>query len=139
MAKRFTDPVVKSVFVNYPKDVRTGLMALREIILEAGTSATETGGVIETLKWGQPAYLPKRPRIGSTVRIDALKAEPGRYAMFYHCQSRLGDMFKQHYPKTFDYDGKRALKFTAGDKLPDEAIRHCAQLALTYHLHKKAL
>lgn len=139
MPKRFSDPAVKSVFAAYPKDVKRGLMRLRDIILSTAATLPETGGVIETLKWGQPSYLPKRNRVGSTLRIDAIKGQPGKYAMYYHCQSRLAEMFKEHYPQTFDYDGKRAIIFDAGDDLPEDELKHCAAMALTYHMHKRSV
>jgi hypothetical protein len=49
------------------------------------------------LKWGQPAYLTGKPKTGSTIRIDAFGGRDERYAMFFHCQSRLAESFRVLY------------------------------------------
>ncbi len=92
------------------------------------------GGLEETLKWGQPAYLPAKPRTGSTVRIGPIKDDPDRYALFVHCQTTLIDDFRQLYEDRFSFVGNRALAFPHGEPLPRPALRHCISLALTYHL-----
>jgi hypothetical protein len=80
----FSDPAVAKVFAAYPSALRPALLALRGLIFEAADAQLGTGGLIETLKWGQPAYLPVKPRTGTTVRIDAVKSDPERYAAYFH-------------------------------------------------------
>ena len=53
--------------------------------------------------------------------------------MFFHCQSRLVESFRFLYPQTFTFEGKRALLFGLRDKIPEDELRHCIALALTYH------
>ena len=129
----FSDGQVDAVFAGYAEPVRTRLLALRELIFD---TAAETGGVgrlVETLKWGQPAYLTERPRTGSTLRIDALKGTVTGYAMFVHCQTTLVSTYREIYPDIFRFDGNRALLFSADTPVPEDPLKHCIALALTYH------
>ncbi len=131
----FEDPAVKAVFETWAPERRRDLLALRALILKA--EAETAGGIIETLKWGQPSYLPGKLRTGSTVRIDILKDDPDHYAMFFHCQTSLVSTFRDIYPDEFAYQGNRAVLLRHGDAIPQDAVKHCAALALTYHLNRK--
>jgi hypothetical protein len=125
-------PEVRAVFDALPHDQREALLLLRRLILQAAAEA-DVGELLETLKWGDPAYLPKRPRVGTTVRINALKGSTDRYAMYVHCQTTLMDQYRLLYPETFAFDGQRALLFSVSEPVPEAALRHCIALALTYH------
>ena len=133
----FEDPAVENAFESFPEDVRSGIMQLRDLILDTGAKTEGVGAVVETLKWGQPAYLPARPRTGSTVRIGMAGKQTGRYAMFFHCQTNLVRTFREIYPDAFAFEGNRALVFEGDRPLPREALSHCIAMALTYHLNKK--
>jgi hypothetical protein len=128
----FSDPAVAKIFAAYPPALRPALLALRSLILDVADAQLGKGGLIETLKWGQPAYLPVKPRTGTTVRIDAVKSDPDRYAAYFHCQTTLIDSFRELYPDELTVEGNRALLFARGDKLPRAALKHCIGLALTY-------
>ena len=129
----FADPSVEAAFQRYPPPLRKALLDLRRLIFAVAAETAGVGTLVETLKWGQPAYLTERPRTGSTIRIDGLKGRPDGYALFFHCQTTLVPTFRELYPELFDFDGKRALHFTLADKLPEAALKHCIALALTYH------
>ena len=133
--KRFADPAVAAVFKAYPAALRRRLMALRELVFDVAARIEGVGALTETLKWGQPSYLTRETRSGSTVRIDRLKTGDG-YAIYFHCQSGLVPKFRELYPQAFRFEGKRALLFTAEARLPLRALRHCIGLALTHHLRK---
>ena len=128
----FADPAVKAVFDAYPARVRAPLLKLRALILAAAKETAGVGALKETLKWGQPAYLPVKPRTGTTVRIDALKNGDG-YAAFFHCQTTLVSSFRERYGARFSYEGNRALVFPVDRKIPEKALKHCFAMALTYH------
>lgn len=136
MSHRFFDPSVKAVFDAYPQAIRDALLHLREVVLDTADQTLGAGAVLETLKWRQPAYRPARPNIGTTVRIDARKDDPQAYSLYFHCQSRLADEFRQHYTGVFRYEGDRAFIFLLGDEIPWVELRHCIGLALTYHTRK---
>ena len=114
-------------------------MALRGLIYSVADTNDDIGAIIETLKWGQPAYLPKRAGRGTTIRIDALKNSVDRYAMYFHCQTSLVVDFRERYGDLFAYETNRALLFSTGRKPPEKALRHCIALALTYHLRSKQM
>ena len=134
--KRFADRAVTSVFKAYPADLRRRLMTLRELVFETAVGIEGVGALNETLKWGQPSYLTAETGSGTTVRIDRLKKSDG-YAIYFHCQSGLVGQFKELYPDTFRFEGKRAIVFDLKDSVPKRALAHCIGLALTHHLRKK--
>lgn len=121
-----------------PAAVRGALHDLRSLILEAAAARPEVGDLVETLKWSEPAYLPKKPRIGTTVRMNALKGSDTEVALYFHCQTTLVEEFRALYPERCAFEGNRALIMAVDKPLPADAIRHCVQRALTYHLAKRA-
>jgi Domain of unknown function (DU1801) len=131
-----SDPAVDEVFEAYPKPVKTKLLALRRLIFDTAKATEGVGALEEALKWGQPSYLTTESKSGSTVRIDQVKAEPGQYAVYFHCQTNLVETFRELYPE-LNYSGNRAILLDAADKLPEAELRHCVGLALTYHLGKR--
>lgn len=135
--KRFGDPRVAATFKAYPPDVRARLMALRATIFEVAAATPGVGKLTETLKWGQPSYLTEETGSGTTVRIDRLKGGTGGHAVYFHCQSGLVGQFRELYPDTFAYDGKRAITFGPDDRPSLVALKHCLALALTHHLRAK--
>ena len=131
----FQSPEVASVFAAYPPALREGLLRLRALIFETAQATEGVGTLEETLKWGQPSYLTPS-KSGTTIRIDAVKPEPGRYALYVHCQTDLVTAFREMYGDALTCEGNRAVLFDEGDALPEDALRHCIAMALTYHLRK---
>lgn len=127
---------VAALFRGYPSGVARKLMDLRRLIFDVAAGTAGVGEIEETLKWGQPSYLTARSGSGSTIRIDRVRARPGRYAMYFHCRTTLVDTFRHLYPSTFRYEGNRAILFDENEKVPVAALRQCISLALTYHLTK---
>ncbi len=108
-------------------------MFLRSLIFEVYDSLESVEHMEETLKWGEPSYLSEH---GSTIRIDWKKAKPTQYAMYFNCKSALVPTFKEVYGSTFNYEGSRAIIFDSSQDVPVKELKHCIQLALTYHLVK---
>lgn len=127
---------VAALFASYPKPLRTRLEALRRLILDTARTTTGVGALEETLKWGQPSYLTAETGSGSTIRIDRVKSEPGRYALYVHCQTDLIATFRELYPE-LTYGGNRCILLDCSAAPPEEALRHCIALALTYHRSKR--
>lgn len=134
----FSNPSVAAAFAAFPDALRPRLLALRDLILETARATRGVGAIAETLKWGEPAYLPKAPRVGTTLRINALKGSRDRYAIYFNCRTSLVESFRELYPDRFSFLGNRAIVFAIGDRLPRQALRHCIALALTYHLDSRA-
>ncbi len=111
-------------------------MALRELVLATAARTEGVGEIEETLKWGQPSYLTTQSRSGTNIRIDSLKSDPDRYALFVHCQTNLIETFRELYPQELAFDGKRAILFSIDNDPDVKILSHCISLAQTYHLNK---
>jgi Domain of unknown function (DU1801) len=135
---KFKDARVAAIFRTYPAPLRARLMVLRDLVFDVAAKTTGVGALQETLKWGQPSYLTAETGSGTTIRIDRVKANEGRCAMYFHCQSGLVETFRELYPDSFVFEGQRAIVFEATDRVPVRALRHCIGLALTHHLRKKS-
>lgn len=120
-----------------PDDLRPTLLALRDLILETAAELPQAGVVLETLKWGQPSYLPRRPRVGSTVRLGATK-DGTRAALLFHCQTSIIADFKAGPGADADiaYDGNRAILLDPATDVPRDLLRLPIRHALTYHLKR---
>lgn len=130
------DPKVAAAFAAIAPAQRAALLALRGLILETAAETPEVGSLVETLKWGEPAYLPARARVGTTVRISALKGSADGYAMYVNCKTSLLESYRHLYPDTFGFEGQRAVVLSTKRPVPEAALKHCIALALTYHLAK---
>ncbi len=129
-------PDVAAVYADFPAAPRRALLALREVILRTAAALPEVGELTETLKWGEPSYLPKANRVGTTVRIAWKEKTPDQVAMFVHCQTNLIDTFRTRFPE-LRYEGNRAVVFDVVGPLPEEVVAECVEMALTYHLAKR--
>lgn len=125
---------VRVKFDGFDAELRQHLLRLRELILEVAAEMPEIGELIETLKWGEPSYLPQKKNVGTTVRIGASKLTD--YAIFVHCQTTLIDDFRHMFPDEFYYEGNRGIHFEFGVPLDRERLKLLIGNALTYHLRK---
>ena len=121
---------VKSVFENYPDQVRPQMILLRNLVLETAEEIEGLNELEETLKWGEPSYLAKH---GSTLRIDWKKKTPDKYAVYFKCTSKLVPTFKLIHGDLFEYEGNRAILFSLDQKLPEKELKECVSMALRYH------
>ncbi|KNH13682.1 hypothetical protein ACS79_06765 [Vibrio lentus] len=126
------DKVVKNRFEEYPENVRLRLEELRTLILKL-ESDLELGEVEESLKWGEPSY---RVKTGSPIRIDWKLKSPNQYYLFFNCQTKLIDTFRELHNGTLEFQGNRAIVSSLSNPLPESAIKNCLELALTYQQRK---
>lgn len=140
MAKRksIENSEVAAVFDAYPKEVKPQLMFLRQLIFDVASETDGVGELEEVLKWGQPSYLTTQSKSGSLIRIDQMKSQKGKYAMYFHCQTTLVDTFKEMYRGKFEFGGNRCIIFSEDDKVPVDELSHCISMALTYQRNKKS-
>ena len=131
---RIENPSVAAAFDAYPSSVRRQLLRLRQLVVDVADSHEAVGSLEETLKWGEPSYLVKG---GSTIRLGMPKSSPERFAMYFNCNTKLVDTFREIYPNTFEFEGNRAIVFALGSQIDTDALRHCIELALRYHHVKK--
>lgn len=111
---------------------RDRLLAMRDLIYAAAT-ATDTLPLTETLKWGQPAFLPAK-RAGTTLRLGVEAEHP---ALFVHCQTDLVSRYRVVFPEEFTYSGNRAVLLPATGPFREAAFQQIAAMALTYHRDKR--
>ncbi len=124
-----TDPRIQAAFDAFPDDLRRPLLRIRAMIFDL--AGPDIGPVCETLKWGQPAYLPKAPRTGTAIRLHAPRT--GGYAVLVHCQTTLIRDLQNVYGGQLAYDGTRAVVFDAQTPPPEAALSMLIRGALTYH------
>jgi len=125
-----SNPAVKEVFKKYPKPFGEKLKHLRKLVLETAAETESINQIEETLKWGEPSYLVKK---GSTIRMDWKKKKQDQYAMYFKCTSKLVDTFKHIHGDTFSYETTRAIVFKIDDIVPEQELKQCIKMALTYH------
>jgi hypothetical protein len=125
-----SDPAVELVFAEYPDAMRKKMLGLRALVIETASEIEGIRELEETLKWGEPSYLTK---YGSTLRMDWKSKNPGQYAMYFKCTSRLVETFRTVFGDEFMYEGNRAIIFKMDDKIPTKSLKLCIRAALTYH------
>ncbi|MDF1735868.1 MAG: DUF1801 domain-containing protein [Minwuia sp.] len=128
-----TDPGVRAAFDAFPDAFHQPLHDLRRLILETAEDDPRVGPLQETLKWGQPSWLPARPRVGTTIRLGTDRAG-AHLALFFHCQTSVIRDFRSGPGKDMRFDGNRAILLDPGAPLPRELLRLPIRHALTYHL-----
>ena len=122
---------VKEAFRAFPKEARMRLTWARTQIYESA-AVSGAGALTETLKWGQPAYLTKVTKAGSTVRLGLHQGHP---ALFFNCQTSLVEGFRADFPEAFTYVGNRAALLD--DMSEAEVLGICLARAMTYHRNKR--
>lgn len=135
--RSFANERVATVFDAYPKAIRQKLLALRRLIFDTAAKTDGVGELEETLKWGQPSYLTSATGSGSTIRIDAIKGDDTRCAIYFICHTNLVEKFRELYRGKLQFDGNRAIVLDAKKPLPVAEVGHCIALALTYQLNKR--
>ena len=128
---------VKAAFDAFPEPARATLLNVRSLIFQTAASNPAAGPLTETLKWGEPAYLTEETKSGSTIRIGWKPANPDHGALFFNCKTTLVNTMRDIYPDTFTYQGTRAVLFRLDQPLPNDALAHCIEMALTYHRNKR--
>ncbi len=128
---------VAAVFDSSPKNLHRCLMNLRQLIFDTASSIQHVGEIEETLKWGQPSYLTSKSKSGSMIRIDKLKNQTGKYALYFLCQTSLVDSFREMFGDKFVFEGTRAIHFDTNERFPANEVRKCISMALTYKLDQK--
>ncbi|MEZ7278724.1 DUF1801 domain-containing protein [Pseudoalteromonas sp. 68 DY56-GL68] len=123
---------VKNTFDKYPENARAKLFEIRELVFQIA-SELGLGEVDETLKWGEPSYS---VRTGSPFRIDWKSKSPNNYYLFFNCQTKLVDTFRELYGEQLHFQGNRAIALCLSTSLPKATIKSCLMLALTYKQRK---
>lgn len=86
-------PEVQAKLDAYPEHITPFLLKIRELILDLAKEQN-SGDVEETLKWGEPSYL---VRNGSAVRFDWKPKFPEQYCLYFNCNTKLVETFRELY------------------------------------------
>ena len=121
---------VQEKFDSYPEHIVPLMIQLRNLVLSVAKNH-DLGDVKETLKWGEPSYSVES---GSTVRMDWKRKTPNQYFLFFHCQTKLVDTFRELFSNTLKFQDNRAVVLNVSNKLPERALRCCIELAFRYKI-----
>ena len=127
-------PDVAEVTAGMSMAARERLLELRAMIFETA-QAKDIGPVEETLKWGEPAYVPGKH--GTTIRL-AEDPATGGCKMLVHCQTSLVDEWRGQFGSSLTFEGNRAVLIDPQGPLPVEELSMCIASALTYHAGRHA-
>ena len=126
---------VENIFAAFPERHRQPLLTMRDWIFEASNENPQIGPISEEIRWGQPSYLTRITKAGTSVRLD--RWHDAHIGLFFHCQSRLGDQFQALYGDKLTIVRHRLIRLDPDAPLPETILRHCIKLALTYHSAKQ--
>ncbi|KJZ20628.1 DUF1801 domain-containing protein [Loktanella sp. S4079] len=127
-----SDPQVQAAFDAFPPDALEMALQLRALIFETAAQMPQVGLLQETLKWGQPSYLPKQPKTGTTLRLGIPKS--GGCAIYAHCATNVISSYAQAFPNTDQIEGNRAVIFDSSTDINPARLTLMIRHALTYHL-----
>jgi hypothetical protein len=116
---------------------RKKLEELHRLVMSTARELEGVGTISEELRWGQPSFLTPETGSGSTIRMDGLRNDPKRVALYFHCQSGLVPQFRELYSNKLTFEKDRAILLPVDKPLPCAELAHCISLALTHHLRKK--
>lgn len=129
-------PDILNTFALWPDIVQQGAMHVRTVCWDVAKAA-ETGPLDESLKWGQPAWRPRKPRIGSTLRLGWRGDAPDHLDLYVDCKTDIAARVTDAFPDVFDSDKRRRLTIALDRDLPTDALWHLVHQTLTYHRSKR--
>lgn len=133
--KPFIDESVAAAYLSLPDAHQVAALQLREWVYEVAAGLDATGGISETLKWGQPGYLPVKPKVGSTLRV--WRYDDQDVALYFNCQSMLVENFRTLFSDDLRYSKNRAVLFNVSAPMPEALAKDCIRMALYYHYDKQ--
>ncbi|SDQ95484.1 DUF1801 domain-containing protein [Pseudovibrio sp. Tun.PSC04-5.I4] len=123
---------VADVFARYPDDKRERLFELRALILQIGTGLYGSASIVESLKWGEPAYRPLAKHPGVTVRLHWKPKFGDQAGLFFNCNTSLISEFRELYGDILSFEGNRCLWIPLDAPYPEDAVAHCVSMAFRY-------
>ena len=128
---------IAHAFDAFPPAPKRKLLQVRSLIYTSAANNSDIGPITETLKWGQPSYLPSKPRLGTAVRLGWNEKTPEVINLFVHCQTTLVDTYRTLVGDQLTFEGNRAIVVPIRPALPKQALRLCIEAAFTYHKNKR--
>jgi len=124
---------IASVFDAFPTAPKRKLLQVRSLIYSTAAKNSEIGLISESLKWGQPSYVPQKPRTGTAVRLGWNEQTPEVIHLFVHCQTTLIDTYRTLLGDELRFEGNRAVLVPLKPALPKATLQLCIEAAFTYH------
>ncbi|MDF1728146.1 MAG: hypothetical protein P1U53_10410 [Sulfitobacter sp.] len=124
------------LIATWPAPAQGMARACRALFLSRA-EARDIGPLEESLKWGQPAWRPVKPRTGSTLRLMWLEAQPDRLSLYVDCKTDIAARMRSLYPDLPFNDGQRRIDLDLTKALPEQAVAHLADMTLCYHLARR--
>ena len=121
---------VTKAFEAMPLGIADVLREARLDILRAAKTTEGVGPLIETLKWGEPAYLTEAPKTGTTLRLSQIR---GRAAVMVPCSTTIIEDARAIFGDLAELSGKRGL-ILGGDR---QVFDYIVDAALSYHIRKR--
>lgn len=120
-------------YYNKPDVMHDNLCLLRALIYAVAADLKQVGVIKESLKWGQPSFVPDN-KSGTPIRLGIEKKSPGTYGLYVNCSTTLIETVRHIYGDQLKYDGNRGILFSQEDDLQYDIVRHVIEMALTYHV-----
>lgn len=135
----FQNKQVEAAFSSQPEPFRSRLLELRDLAFDVAESprpeGPQTAPLTESLKWGEPSYVPAKPRIGSPIRIS--RHDDQHVALYFNCNTLLVEQFRTRFGEELAYSGNRAVVLDVSAEFPRRILRECLLAAMTYHWQKR--
>ncbi|WP_119395751.1 DUF1801 domain-containing protein [Salinibius halmophilus] len=119
---------MESIIKDYPINAKLYLQKLDQWITQL-CEQHNLGPIEQSVKWGEASFSVKT---GSPIRMDWKAKAPEYVSLFFNCQAKLVDTFRELYGDQLSLVGNRELALPLDQPIPEEAVKHCLLLALTY-------
>lgn len=134
--RNFASQAVADVYAEMPETVRKRLIEVRELLFDIAANDGAIGGITETLKWNEPAYLTHETGSGTTVRLNRIRDSDDEFGIYVHCQTNIVESFRKKSGKGMRFEKNRALILSAKGPLPRAQLTEYLRMALLYHARK---
>jgi hypothetical protein len=113
---------VSRAFEAFPMPVRRRLLEVRKLIFTTAAACDGVGPLLETLKWGEPAYLTQQTGSGSTIRLGQVKDGEQRCAVLFNCRDHPDRDISRAIPRRVRISGEQG----AGAEIDGRPARSAA-------------
>lgn len=124
---------VAAAYGAYAPVPRAHLLALRTQIYEVAAADPVVGPLTEALRWGEPAYLTKASKSGTTLRLGVMRSAPDIAALFLNCRTTLIEELRAQFPDRDVFDGNRAILIRPDGEDVGDVLAVAVPRALRYH------
>ena len=125
-------PPLAGAMAEWPEPARAAAGRIRELIY-ATAEETGAGRIEESLKWGQPSF--SNGRAGTPVRLGYKAGETLPVRVHVHCGTDLVDQYRSRFGG-LAFEGNRGICLSDTAPLPEDTLKTCIALALSYHQRK---